>query len=60
LDEDDTERDVPHFYVDIEDIKELFAGWTFLAQPREWCDYKIDGLNVYRRHWTLLVRLGET
>jgi SAM-dependent methyltransferase len=60
LDEDDTERDVPHFYVDIEDIKKLFSGWTFIAQPREWCDYKLDGQNKNRRHWTLLVRLSET
>jgi SAM-dependent methyltransferase len=55
LDEDETERDVPHFYVDIEDIKKLFSGWTFIAHPKEWCDYKIDGPNVYRRHWSMLV-----
>jgi len=35
LDEDETERDVPHFYIDIKNIKEQFADWTFIAQPKE-------------------------
>lgn len=57
LDEDETERDVPHFYVDIEDIKTLFSEWTFIVHPKEWCDYIIDSQKVCRRHWSMLVRL---
>lgn len=55
-DEDETERDVPHFYVDIEDIRKLFDGWTFIEPPKEMSEYKNDNPAYCSRHWTMLVR----
>lgn len=55
-DEDETERDVPHFYVDIEDIRKLFAGWSFIEPPKEMSEYKMDNSAYCSKHWTLLVR----
>lgn len=55
-DEHETEKDVPHFYVDIEDIKHFFADWLFVESPREWCDYNIEQPEYYSKHWTLIVK----
>ncbi len=54
-DEDETERDVPHFYVDMEDIIKLFDGWTFIEYPKEMCEYKPDNTHYTSNHWTMLV-----
>lgn len=55
-DEHETEKNVPHFYADIEDIKRFFSDWTFSAQPREWCEYKIEQPEYGSKHWALLLR----
>jgi 2-polyprenyl-3-methyl-5-hydroxy-6-metoxy-1,4-benzoquinol methylase len=55
-DEHETEKNVPHFYVDIEDIKRLFSAWNFEKHPVEWCDYNMDNPEFYSKHWSLLVR----
>lgn len=56
-DEHETERDVPHFYVDIEDIKRLFVDFKFEKVPVEWCEYNMDNSEFYSKHWTLAVAL---
>lgn len=56
-DEDETERDVPHFYVDIADIRKLFDGWTFIEQPKEMSEYKADDSAYCSKHWSMLLRL---
>lgn len=58
-DEHETEKDVPHFYVDIADIKRLFSEWDFQAPPAEWCEYDTGKPESYSKHWTLLVRKRE-
>ena len=55
-DEDDTERDVPHFYVDIADIRKLFAGWSFIEPPKEMSEYKMDNPAYCSKHWTMLLK----
>ena len=55
-DEDETERDVPHFYADIADIRKLFEGWTFIEQPKEMGEYKTDNPAYCSKHWTMLVK----
>lgn len=55
-DEDETERDVPHFYVDIADIRKLFDGWTFIEPPKEMGEYKADNPACCSKHWTMLVK----
>jgi len=55
-DEHETEKDVPHFYVDIEDIKHFFADWQIVGMPKEWCEYNMEKPEFYSKHWTLLAR----
>ena len=54
-DEDETERDVPHFYVGANDLKKLFADWTFAQSPKEWCDYNLDAPEFFSKHWQALL-----
>ena len=55
-DEDETEKNVPHFYVNIEDIKNLFVDWNFELVPVEFCEYNLKNTEFYSTHWTLLVK----
>jgi SAM-dependent methyltransferase len=55
--EHDTERDVPHFYVDIEDIKNYFKDYEFSKIPVEEIEYyNIDNTEKFSRHFKLLLR----
>jgi 2-polyprenyl-3-methyl-5-hydroxy-6-metoxy-1,4-benzoquinol methylase len=55
-DEHDTERDVPHFYVDIEDIKKYFKEYEFVQSPVEYTEYNMEDSRFYSKHFTLLVK----
>lgn len=55
-DEDDTERNVPHFYVDIHDIKKFFIKFDFINDPIEQIDYDMEGKERMSRHFNLIVR----
>jgi len=56
-DEHDTERNVPHFYVDIEDIKKYFSDYEFVKIPVEEIEYyDIHNTNKFSRHFKLLLR----
>ena len=53
---DATEKNVPHFYVDILDIKRLFVDWKYVKLPVEWCEYNMDDPVFFSKHWTLIVK----
>lgn len=54
--ESDTEKDVPHFYVDIEDIKKYFKDYNFVKIPVEETEYyNIDNTEVFSKHFKLIV-----
>lgn len=55
-DEQDTERDVPHFYVDIEDIKKYFIDFEFINSPIEQTEYDMENTEYYSKHFSLLVK----
>ncbi len=56
-DEHDTERNVPHFYVDIEDIEKYFSDYEFIKIPVEEIEYyDINNTNKFSRHFKLLLR----
>lgn len=55
-DEDETEKDVPHFYVNITDIRIIFAEWEFEWYPVEIAEYKMDNSTNCSKHWMLLVK----
>lgn len=54
--EHDTERDVPHFYVDIEDVRKYFCGFDFISSPVEKAEYSIKNLEYCSKHFNLIVR----
>lgn len=54
-DDHDTEFEVPHFYVDIEDIKKYFAGFDFVKIPVEQTEYNMENTEFYSKHFMLIV-----
>ena len=55
-DEDDTERNVPHFYVDIEDIEKYFIEFDFINIPVEQTEYNMGNTEYFSKHFNLIVR----
>ncbi|OOM74124.1 class I SAM-dependent methyltransferase [Clostridium sp. BL-8] len=55
-DEHDTERDVPHFYVDIDDIRKYFSDFDFIKAPVEQTEYSIKNTEYCSKHFNLIVR----
>ncbi len=54
-DEHETEKDVPHFYVDIEDIKRYFIDFEFVKIPVEETEYNMDNTEYFSKHFKLIV-----
>ncbi len=59
-DEHDTERDVPHFYAGIDDIRRFFSEWEFPLPPVEMSEYSVENPAYCSRHWNLLLRKPRT
>jgi len=55
-DEQETEYDVPHFYVDIADILHYLDDFEFLMKPVEQIEYNLDGSQHTSVHFNVLVR----
>lgn len=55
-DDDDTERNVPHFYVNIKDIKKYFNDFEFVNVPIEQTEYNIESTEYFSKHFCLIVR----
>ena len=53
--EDDTERNVPHFYVDIQDIRNYFKNFDFVVPPLEQTEYDIENTGYYSTHFNLIL-----
>ena len=51
--ETEVEKNVPHFYVAYEDLKELFEDWSFIQNPVELTEYYDNG--KFSTHWNILV-----
>lgn len=55
-DEHDTEKDVPHFYLDIEDIKKFFLDFNFITVPIEQTEYNMENSQYFSKHFSLIVQ----
>lgn len=55
-DEDETERNVPHLFVDIEDIKEFFNDFEFVLSPKEFTEYDVKNDSYCSTHFELLLK----
>ena len=55
-DEHEAERDVPHFYVDIDDIKKYFEGFEFIKIPIEQTEYNMENKEFYSKHFCVIVQ----
>lgn len=53
--ENDTEIDVPHFYVNIEDIKKYFIDFNFIKIPIEQTEYNMENTEYFSKHFNLIV-----
>ncbi|NMM63763.1 class I SAM-dependent methyltransferase [Clostridium sp. P21] len=53
--EHNTELNVPHFYVDIEDIKKYFADFDFVNMPVEETEYNMKNSKYFSKHFKLIV-----
>lgn len=53
--EHDTEHDVPHFYVDIEDIKKYFTDFDFVEIPVEKTEYNMENSEYFSKHFNLII-----
>lgn len=61
--ESPSEQNVPHFYVNIEDIKNLFSDYSFEIPLAETLEFLDMAVNNSSRHWRLLLKkraLDET
>ena len=55
-DESDTERNVPHFFVNIEDIRPLFHGFIWELPPAEIFEFISSDPHNSTKHWRLLLK----
>lgn len=51
-----TENNVPHMYVNIDDIKNIFEKWKFLEAPKEIRVYDFKILKYLNAHWNILIQ----
>ncbi len=54
--ESEVEYDVPHFYVDIEDIKNYLADFEFVVDPIEQMEYDMKDIRHYNVHFNMVIR----
>jgi len=55
-DENETGENIPHFFVDINDIERFFTNFKLLRLPVEECEYQIKNPNYYSTHWKIIVK----
>lgn len=51
-----TENNVPHFYMDFNDITEFFRDWEFVDEPVEMCEYSREDSKKISKHWKMLIK----
>lgn len=50
------EDNVPHFYMDFNDITEFFRDWEFVDEPVEMCEYSREDRKKISKHWKMLIK----
>jgi len=55
-DESETEMNVPHFYVDIDDIKKYFKDFDFIRAPIEQTEYNMENREFYSSHFCVFAQ----
>lgn len=55
-DEHETELNVPHFYVNIDDVKKYFTDFEFVQVPVEETEYNMENTEYFSRHFNVIVR----
>lgn len=54
--EHDTEFDVPHFYVDIQELIKYFIDFDFIKIPIEQAEYNMEDTEYFSKHFNLIVK----
>lgn len=58
-DEDETEKNVPHLFVDIDDIREFFKDFEFVLSPKECTEYDVENSGYRSTHFELLLKKND-
>lgn len=53
---EETERGVPHFYLEYKELAEFFKGWETQGLPQECCEYPKGKREKTSWHWKLLLK----
>lgn len=51
-----TEDNVPHFYMDFNEVNEFFNDWEFVDEPVEICEYSRKDSKKVKKHWKMLIK----
>lgn len=51
-----TENNVPHFYMDFNEVNEFFKDWEFIDEPVEMCEYSREDSKKISKHWKMLIK----
>ena len=54
--ENETGEDIPHFFVDLEDIKRFFVNFKLIRCPVEEREYNMEKPEYYSVHWKVIVK----
>lgn len=54
--ENETGEDIPHFFVDLKDIKRFFINFKFIRLPVEECEYNMENPDYYSVHWKIVIK----
>lgn len=54
--ENETGEDIPHFFVDLEDIKRFFIHFEFIRCPVEEREYNMENPDYYSVHWKVMAK----
>lgn len=56
-DENETGDNIPHFCVDITDIRKFFTDFKLIRPPVEECEYNMENPNYYSVHWKIIAKI---
>lgn len=56
---EETERGIPHFYLDYQELNGIFTGWEIQGVPLECCEYPEGKRETTSWHWKLLLKNGK-
>lgn len=57
--ENEAGEDIPHFFVDIKDIKRFFTKFELIRLPSEEYEYNLENPDYYSVHWKIIAKVTK-